>query len=86
MNVRVPQANLAIAKASTGGYVSIGCNVGDIIVAAGMIGNKPSYSGAVELAYSAGSNVNVMGVFVLRATSTTVAVGFSYTGHLIRLY
>lgn len=86
VNVRVPQSNLAIAKASTGGYVSIGCNVGDIIVAAGMIGNKPSYSGAVELAYSAGSNVNAMGVFVLRATSTTVSVGFSYTGHLIRLY
>ena len=86
VNVSVNKTSFSIAKADTSGYVQIGCNVGDIIFAAGFIGQKPNYSGAIELAYSAGSNVNAMGMFVLKATSTTVAVGFSYTGHLMRLY
>ena len=86
VQVSLSKSTFSITKADTAGYVSINCNVGDILFAAGFIGNKPSYSGAIELAYSAGSNVNTMGMFILKATSTTVAVGFSYTGHIMRLY
>ena len=88
VQVSLSKSTFSITKADTAGHVSINCNIGDILFAAGFIGNKPSYSGAIELAYSEGSNVNVnaMGMFILKAISTTVTVGFSYTGHIMRLY